>query len=355
MSIAETIAGLGVPPLSGIAIGCAVLCYLMIWPMMPLFRRYALARPNARSSHSVPTPQGGGTAVLMATAAGLLVLAAVMPDSPLRTSRYAAMAAGSLLLAATGALDDMFELPVVPRLVAQFGAAGLGLYAVFGNVWGLFASGALAGSTGSMLLLMLPLLLIGLVWFINLTNFMDGIDGITVAEFVPICGALAVFAELGAIPLGDGLIAAALLGALAGFSPYNRHVARLFLGDVGSLFIGFIAGVLLLALAADGGVAAALILPLYYLADATFTLVRRLIRGEIITQAHRTHIYQRATDIGWSVPAITGRLWLLNSALGVLAIGSLWLSSPVGQALCLCLAAGLVAWVLLAFSKAPAQ
>ena len=142
-------------------------------------------------------------------------------------------------------------------------------------------------------------------------------------------------AELGGIPYGDGLIAAALLGAMCGFAPHNRAVAKLYLGDVGSLAIGLIAGTLLLALALDGFPVAAFILPLYYLADATITLVRRLLRGENVTVAHRAHYYQQAQDQGWAVPAITKRVTLLNLALAVLAVIAVLVGSWAMQALSL--------------------
>ena len=116
------------------------------------------------------------------------------------------------------------------------------------------------------------------------------------------------------------LVAAALFGAMLGFAPFNKPVARLFLGDVGSLPIGLMLGWLLLQLAGKGHLAAALILPLYYLADATITLACRIARGEPIWQAHRTHFYQRATDNGFSVPAIVARVLLVNLALAALAV-----------------------------------
>ena len=340
-----TIAPMGLPLLSGLAVLCAALSYLINWLMMPLYRRYALARPNARSSHSRPTPQGGGAGVLIAAAVGLLLAGIFSPEPALWSSGYGALAAGALLLATTGALDDMFNLPVYPRLGAQLIAAGLALYAV--------TQRESAVAAGAYWALAVPVLIIGLTWFVNLTNFMDGIDGITVAEFLPVFGTLALSAELGAIPFADGLVAGALLGSLAGFSPHNRHVARLFLGDVGSLPIGLICGALLLALALDGGLAAALILPMYYLADATITLVQRLMRGEQITQAHRSHFYQRATDAGWTVPAVTRTIWLLNGGLSGLALASVYFANAGLRILMVLVAVALVGLTLRAFSAPP--
>ena len=119
------------------------------------------------------------------------------------------------------------------------------------------------------------LLLLGGVWFVNLVNFMDGIDWMTVAETVPITAGVALLGLIGAVPPSATLVALALLGAIIGFAPFNRPVARLFLGDVGSLPIGLILGWVLMMLASRGHLAAAFLLPLYYLADATITLARR--------------------------------------------------------------------------------
>jgi len=333
----------GLLTLAGLGLVCAWLSYAFNGKLMPLYRRYALARPNARSSHTTPTPQGGGLGMLGALAVGLAACVLLVPNSGLAGWPYGALATGAVLLATTGWLDDIFELPVIPRLAAQFAAAGLGVYAAL----------AMAGVSPVSVLaaLAIPVLLVGLVWMINLTNFMDGIDGITVAEFVPIASVLAMFSVAGAAPFANGLIGAAVLGALAGFAPYNRHVAKLFLGDVGSLPLGLLAGVLLLALALTGHVTAALILPLYYLADATLTLLRRLANGENVTMAHRSHFYQRATKLGWSVPMVTRRIWLTNGGLGVLALMSAAWPNWVAQAACLAAAFWLTARTLRAFSQ----
>src|SRR4029079_16525608 len=136
------------------------------------------------------------------------------------------------------------------------------------------------------------LILLGCVWFINLVNFMDGIDWMTVAEVVPLTAGLVFLGLIGEIPSSATVTAAALFGATVGFAPFNRPVARLFLGDVGSLPIGLILGWLMLMLAGRDNLAAAVLLPLLYLADATITLAGRITRGEPIAEAHRDHFYQ---------------------------------------------------------------
>ncbi|MBS7696767.1 MULTISPECIES: glycosyl transferase [unclassified Chelatococcus] len=294
--------------LASVGLVAAVLSAALVFLLFPLMRRYALARPNARSSHRVPTPQGGGIAVLaallLAAGAGVWVLA------PGSIAVFTPAAIGAVVLALIGAFDDIRPLPVLPRLLLQFGAVALAVAAV-GEIR-LFPA-----------LLPAPvefaLVVLAGVWFVNLVNFMDGLDWITVAEVVPVSAALALLSLFGTLPLDAGLVAMGLCGAMLGFAPFNRPVAKLFLGDVGSLPIGLILGFLLYRLAGEGHLTAALLLPLYYLADATLTLLMRLRRGEKVWQAHRSHFYQRATDNGFTVMDVVGTVFVLNLVLAALA------------------------------------
>src|SRR5262249_35122548 len=148
---------------------------------------------------------------------------------------------------------------------------------------------------------------------------MDGLDWMTVVETVPLAGGLALLGILSALPDAGTVVAITLLGAMLGFAPFNRPTARIFLGDVGSLPIGLSLFWLFLLLSGRGHFAAALILPLYYVADATLTLLRRMRNGDPFWLAHRTHFYQRATDRGFSVIQIVSRVFLINLALVLLA------------------------------------
>src|SRR5207237_2436600 len=138
---------------------------------------------------------------------------------------------------------------------------------------------------------------------------------------------------LGVVPLLLTLVAAPLCGAMIGFAPFNRPVAKIFLGDVGSLPIGLLLGWCLLQLAYDGQFVAALLLPLYYLSDATATLLRRMARREPFWAAHRSHFYQRATDNGYSVLQVVGEVFALNVVLAILAVASVNLNSAVAGVL----------------------
>jgi UDP-N-acetylmuramyl pentapeptide phosphotransferase/UDP-N-acetylglucosamine-1-phosphate transferase len=322
---------------------CALVTASLVALLKPLLARYALARPNARSSHTAPTPQGGGIAIV-ATLLAVVLTAMAFGLAGFHEPWAFALAAVTLGLAVTGVLDDIRPLPVVPRLALQFAAAAVLVLTLPG---GIRALPWLPGAAEQ------ALLIVGLVWFINLVNFMDGIDWMTVAEAVPVSVALVLIGLLGPAPTVTLTmpVAAALLGALLGFAPYNRHVARLFLGDVGSLPIGAVLGWLLIVLAADGHLAAALILPLYYLADATITLFRRWRRGERLAEAHRTHFYQLAIAGGFTVPEVTAHVFVLNLALAALALGSIWLASPLASTLALLAAAAAAAAVLHRFER----
>src|SRR5262249_14412136 len=160
-----------------------------------------------------------------------------------------------------------------------------------------------------------------------------------------------VASQFGALSWADAALAVAVAGAILGFAPFNRPVAKLFLGDVGSLPLGLLLFWLLVRLAANGHLAAALLLPLYYLADATVTLVRRLMRGDNVLRAHRTHFYQRATDHGFSVSEVVARVFVLNLVLAALAIGSVAASSPAISVAALAFGTALVGWLLAKFSN----
>ena len=311
--------------------------------LQPVLVRYALARPNARSSHRVPTPQGAGIAVIAATIAAVIGAGFFAPDPVGNALHLAIILACATALAVVGATDDIRPLEALPRLLMQSVAVVIvlallpsGLRIVDALPWWIERA----------------LLFVALLWFVNLVNFMDGIDWMTVAEVVPVTAALALFGLMGALPKDATLVALALCGAMIGFAPFNRPVARVFLGDVGSLPIGLLLGWLLVLLSADHLVAA-LLLPLYYAADATITLLRRLANGEQVTQAHRSHFYQLALDRGLGVYQIVGRIFAVNVVLAGLAALTIRQSHVAVQGICLIAGVVLVSALLWNFSCAP--
>ena len=328
-------------------------CLMAIGLLRPVLVRYALARPNARSAHATPTPQGGGIAVLgTAVLAAWLGAAALGVEGPTALgfgpgSRFALdpsdlarlwTALGSaVLVGVVGAVDDIRPLPPLPRLALQFIAVGLAVSAL---------------PDGARVLPFVPLpverllLIVGGAWFVNLTNFMDGMDWMTVAGAVPVTAALSVFWFFGLVSAPAGLASLALLGAVLGFAPLNKPVARLFLGDVGSLSIGLLVAFGLFDLAAHGGLAAAVILPLYPIADSGLTLAWRLRRRDRVWEAHRHHFYQVAVARGFSVREVLSRVVAANIALVAFAAASLWQGSAALSAVDFALAAGVVALLL---------
>jgi UDP-N-acetylmuramyl pentapeptide phosphotransferase/UDP-N-acetylglucosamine-1-phosphate transferase len=324
-----------------IAAAAAALSGLLIVAMRPLLQRYALAQPNARSSHTVPTAQGGGIAVIAATLVTACAALQVWLGSALPPPLPLVLAA-ALLIAAVGAADDVRGIPVVVRLLLQFLAVTLVIYALpretrvvaFMPWW-----------------LERALLLVGGVWFVNLVNFMDGLDWMTVAEMVPITAALAFAGAIGALPPAELAVALALAGAMIGFAFFNRPVATLFLGDVGSLPIALLVGWLLLGLAAERHLVAAVVMPLYYLADATLTLIWRLARGEPIWKAHRSHFYQIATDRGFSVIEVVGLVFAANLVLCALAIVTVTAPGLLSDLAALFGGGAIVAALLAAFAR----
>jgi len=325
-----------------LVVACAVSVGLIVM-LRPLLLRYALARPNARSSHVEPTPQGGGIAVLAATLAatwvGVLLASGLTSFS---LTRLVALSVAALLLAVIGAVDDIRPLGPAPRFLMHFIAVGL-VIAMLPDDFRVVA--------GIPKLIERALLLVGGVYFVNLVNFMDGLDLMTAAETVPITAGFILLGLNGVDWVPARLVAAALLGAMLGFAPFNRPVARLFLGDVGSLPIGLLLGWLMLMLAGQGQLTAALLLPLYYLADATVTLVRRIVRRERIWEAHRSHFYQLATARGFTVPEVIARVLVVNVTLVVLALISVVEPDPLVDLPLLMLGAAAVAWLLLTFAR----
>jgi UDP-N-acetylmuramyl pentapeptide phosphotransferase/UDP-N-acetylglucosamine-1-phosphate transferase len=237
------------------------------------------------------------------------------------------------------------SIAVLPRLVLQAAAVGVIIFIAFGDRQIVAACPLWLERT---------LLLLAGLWFVNLVNFMDGLDWMTVAEVVPITAALVALGWIGDLPASATLIAAALCGAMLGFAPFNRPVAKVFLGDVGSLPIGLLLGWCLLQLAYDKQFAAALLLPMYYLADATVTLLRRLARREPFWAAHRSHFYQRATDNGFTVWRVIGNVFALNVLLAILAIASVAAPSATVVILLLVIGAAATASVMVRFSRRAA-
>jgi UDP-N-acetylmuramyl pentapeptide phosphotransferase/UDP-N-acetylglucosamine-1-phosphate transferase len=294
--------------LAAVAAGAFALSCAGTRMLVSLLRRGAvLDHPNPRSSHVAPTPRGGGIAVVAAIAiawVGLWV-GGVLPVESL------VIVLGAVVLGAIGWLDDLRGLSPALRLLVQFAA-------VAGGIWALPRGAVFQG--------WLPPALDGVatalawVWFVNLFNFMDGIDGLDGSEAAAIGVGLMLLAAVGGGDLDVAAPATAIAAASLGFLVWNWAPARIFLGDVGSVALGYVLGFLLLEQAVRGHWRATLVLPLYFLADATLTLLRRLLRGERVWQPHREHFYQRAVQRGLGHAAVVMRV----IAADIVLIGCAW-------------------------------
>jgi len=298
---------------------------MSVWYVLPVIamlsllltaalRRYALHRsiidiPNARSSHSVPTPRGGGVAIVVAFLLALMVLGLNGNESwPVLT---AYLGAGTLI-AVIGFMDDHGHIAARWRLLGHFLAAAWALYWLGGlaplNVVGISIN---LGWMGGVLAAFY------LVWMLNLYNFMDGIDGIASVEAISSCLVLCLIYALG--NQGHLIWAPLLLAmAVAGFLVWNFPPAKIFMGDAGSGFLGIMLGCLSIQAGWAGSeyFFAWLIMLGVFIVDATFTLVRRLVRGDKVYEAHRSHAYQFASRAVGSHKRVT---------LAVIAINVVWL------------------------------
>jgi Fuc2NAc and GlcNAc transferase len=270
--------------------------------------------PNSRSSHMVPTPRGGGVAIVAAMLPALLWSGAC---GSLEITAVAAVVLGGAAVALVGFLDDRRGLSARIRIAVHVTSIALLLI-------GTSSLGKLAvPGVPDMTILQFVTALLALTWLLNLFNFMDGIDGIASAEACYFGLGLAITlraTDHAGQPVGLSL---ALAGAALGFLFWNWPPAKIFLGDVGSGFLGFIVGALALVAHLSAGLTlwAPVILVAVFVADATVTLLRRMLQGERWHQAHRTHLYQRLSrKLGGHLPVTIGVLfinfgWLLPLAV----------------------------------------
>lgn len=312
-----------------VAVATGLLTCLTTRALIPILaHRNILDRPNERSSHRVATPRGGGIAVIGSVLLAWIVLART--DSV--PSGVFGVALGAVLLAAVSWLDDLRGLSPIVRLLAQAAAVAIGVFVLPwpGNPFYLAAISFVW------------------IWLINLFNFMDGIDGLAGSEAAAIGAGLLLFASIGAgVDPALRALAAAVTGAAIGFLVWNWSPARIFLGDVGSVPLGYLLGFLLLGLAVRGNWRIALILPLYFIADSTITLARRMLRGERVWEAHREHFYQRAVRHGLGHRAVVQRV----IAADIVLIGCGWAAENGWSATALAASAVTVAILLTALAR----
>lgn len=297
-------------------------------------------RPNQRSSHSVPTPRGGGVAIVITFLAALVWL---YYTQMLTVNSFLGLFIPGLIVAVIGFLDDHGHIAARWRLLMHFLAAVIGLYYL-----GSFPVITLFGYTLSLSWIGMILGCFYLVWMLNLYNFMDGINGLASSQavmFAACSAVLMVINQYSAVPGSIYPLALALAGAAAGFLVWNFPVAKIFMGDAGSGFLGIVIGLMILHIAKVDShfFIAELCLLGVFIVDATTTLLRRVVAGKKVYEAHASHGYQiLARKFGSHIPVTllaiaVNLLWLFPLAL---LIASARIDGLVGL---------IIAWVPLLF------
>ena len=306
-----------------------LLTSLLSYLLVGLIRRWADQRhivdvPNHRSSHTRPTPRGGGLAIAVLVLLGWLIYG-LLTAQPLNL--ILAFLLGGGLIAAVGWVDDLKNLPPAVRFVAQFLAAGIA-------VWGFGYWQAIAVPFDGTLNLGWVGLIITVIWIVGLTNaynFMDGIDGIAggAAALIGLGWLLLLGTVSGSNVALARILCLLMIGSSLGFLKHNWSPARIFMGDVGSAFLGYALAVLpLIPSGADqphlSVVSVFLLWPFIF--DTALTFMRRLRNGENVFAAHRSHLYQRLVILGFSHSTVT-LMYLALSTLGLFAAW-LWMDGP---------------------------
>lgn len=278
------------------------------WWGTGLVRRFALARslldiPNERSSHSIPTPRGGGVAIVVVVLGGIL---AGTVGGWIRETIALALVPSGAAVALVSWLDDRRGVPRSIRFLVHIAAAAWVVYCLGPVEIGLGFLGPIVT-------------VLGIAWMANLFNFMDGIDGLAAGEALTV-GLAAMLLCWRVEDLEPTWLAALIVVAAAGFLPWNWSPARIFLGDVGSVFLGFILASLGVLTSQRGDIPASgwLVLLGVFLLDATITLLRRFARGERWFVAHRSHAYQRAVQAGFTHARLSGAVMAINGVLALL-------------------------------------
>ncbi len=314
--------------------------YLGVAWMRRWAHQHLLDIPNERSSHSEPTPRGGGLLIVLVTLAGLWLGVPLLPIN-LPLLPLLAFSFGALLIAMISWRDDIRPLSMGVR----FGAHVLGACLVIAFVGPIRVVELPLFDSLNLGWLSLPLTFLWLVGLTNAYNFMDGIDGLA--------GSQAVLAGLGWFVLGTlighpmvGLVGILLAGSSLGFLGHNWPPARIFMGDVGSAFLGFsLASLVVFGALFDLRLPVAGILLVWpFVFDTGFTILRRLLRGENVLAAHRSHLYQRLILAGWNHRAVT--LLYLGLAAPGAGFALLWVARVRGSELALALCLPLCAVVL---------
>jgi UDP-GlcNAc:undecaprenyl-phosphate GlcNAc-1-phosphate transferase len=268
---------------------------------------------DARRVHKKPMPRLGGLAIYIAfIMAGLITL-------PLKSPSVKGILLGSTIIVIIGILDDIYDLPAKVKLVGQIAAAGI--LVLFGTkvnlltnpLGGMFVLGKLA----------IPATLFWVVGITNTLNFIDGLDGLA-AGVAAIAAFTMMLVNLSLEQASGTLVMALLAGAAIGFLPYNFNPAKIFMGDTGAMFLGFVLAAQAIEGAVKSATAMALIIPILALGlpifDTAYAILRRFVNGKPLMQADKGHVHHRLLDIGLSQKQAVVYMYLISISLGICSI-----------------------------------
>ncbi len=301
----------------GVMLASSILVYVV---KNHALKKGILDMPNARSSHIIATPRGGGLGLVIPFLFSVIVLGFF---NIISVSIGLALLGGGALVAVLGWMDDKNGLTARARAIFQFLSAA---WAVF---WlGGFSTMSIGFAELQLSWIGSIVAVIGTVWLINLYNFMDGVDGIAGTEAVSaalICGLLLVWQHSSSLAELCFLLAASVLGFLL----WNWPPAKIFMGDVGSAFLGYIFAVMAMWSEQSGAIPFIIWIMLLgvFVIDATVTLIKRLSKGEKLYEAHRSHVYQLAVQAGYSHRQVTSTVLFINLLLGIVAVVALTYSN----------------------------
>lgn len=294
---------------------------------------------SARHLHAAPTPRMGGLAIFLGFFFSVLLLA------PL-SSKNISMLVGAVIIVLLGILDDIYDIPALQKLTVQFVAAAVAV--VGGNQINFFSRlTALDGGHWQLGVLSIPVTLLWIVLITNAVNLIDGLDGLAAGVSTISCAALVIVALVYSNP-GVAIITSALAGGCIGFLPYNRTPAKIFMGDTGSTFLGYV-----MAIASIQGLfkfyaIISFVIPFFMLGvpifDTCFAVIRRLRNGESPFKADREHVHYRLMDMGFSKKQTVAMLYGISAILGLTAVVTA--ASGLSRGLILLVAMGLAALVM---------
>ncbi len=292
--------------IAGIIIILGLISFLLTYAIRYLAIKHKLMDiPNERSSHAVPTPTGGGLAIVITWYIGITILYAF---ELIETSLFFALLSGIILMIIS-LIDDFVSLKPIVRLIFHFITVVIAFYILGG-----LRAFIIPGLNPQLFIFLYPIVILGMVWFINLFNFMDGLDGFASTEAIILGLVMFIFS--------GNLINLILIFSVAGFLIWNWPKAKIFMGDVGSIQLGFILVVLGIHFhnTLQFSILNWIMLSSPFWFDATYTLFRRWRNGEKLSQAHKKHAYQRIVQAGFSHQKVNFYLIGINSIVVIIIL-----------------------------------